>query len=37
MDITCTALGGKNDDEDIRFRQRIMKNVLKEVTLEKIG
>jgi len=36
MDITCKALGGKNNNEDDKFKQRIMKNVLKEVTLDKI-
>jgi len=29
-------LGGKNNNEDDKFKQRIMKNVLKEVTLDKI-
>jgi hypothetical protein len=36
MDITCKALGGKNNNEDDKFKQRIMKNVLKEVTLDKM-
>jgi hypothetical protein len=36
MDISCKALGGKNNNEDDKFKQRIMKNVLKEVTLDKI-
>jgi len=36
MDISCKALGGKNSNEDDKFKQRIMKNVLKEVTLDKI-
>jgi len=36
MDISCKALGGKNNNEDDKFKQRIVKNVLKEVTLDKI-
>jgi len=36
IDISCKALGGKNNNEDDKFKQRIMKNVLKEVTLDKI-
>jgi len=36
IELTCKALGGKTNNEDNKFKQRIMKNVLKEVTLEKI-
>jgi hypothetical protein len=37
IELTCKALGGKNNNEDDKFKQRIVKNVLKEVTLEKLN
>jgi hypothetical protein len=36
MDIACNSLGGGSTEESSRFNQRIMRNVLKEITLSKI-
>jgi hypothetical protein len=36
MDIACNSLGGGSSEESNRFNQRIMRNVLKEITLSKI-
>ena len=36
MDIACNSLGGGSTEESNRFNQRIMRNVLKEITLSKI-
>ena len=33
--LTSVALGGRGDEEDEKFREKIMKNVLKEVVLDK--
>ena len=35
MDIACNALGGGSDEETTRFRSRIMRNILKEITIDK--
>lgn len=35
MDIACNALGGGSDEETVRFRSRIMRNILKEITIDK--
>ena len=37
MDIACNILGGGNEQETLKFRSQIMRNVLKEVTLEKMS
>ena len=37
MDIACNILGGGNEQETVKFRGQIMRNVLKEVTLEKLS
>jgi bifunctional DNA-binding transcriptional regulator/antitoxin component of YhaV-PrlF toxin-antitoxin module len=37
MDIACNILGGGNEQETLKFRSQIMRNVLKEVTLEKVS
>jgi hypothetical protein len=36
MDIACNSLGGGSSEESSRFNQRIMRNVLKEITLTKM-
>jgi hypothetical protein len=33
--LSMTAMGGKNDDEDKRFNEKIIRNVLKEVIIDK--
>lgn len=35
MDIACNILGGGNEQESSKFRNRIMRNVMKEVTVSK--
>ena len=35
MDIACNSLGGGSDEETVRFRSRIMRNILKERTIDK--
>lgn len=35
MDIACNILGGGNEQESSKFRNRIMRNVMKEVTISK--
>jgi len=35
MNIACNVLGGGNNEETSKFSQRIMRNILKEVTLDK--
>lgn len=35
MEIACNSLGGGNDEETVRFRSRIMRNILKEITIDK--
>ena len=35
MDIACNILGGGNEQESSKFRNQIMRNVLKEVTISK--
>ena len=35
MDIACNALGGGSDEETTRFISRIMRNILKEITIDK--
>jgi hypothetical protein len=35
MDIACNILGGGNKQESSKFRNRIMRNVMKEVTVSK--
>ena len=37
MNIACNILGGGNEQETVKFRGQIMRNVLKEVTLEKLS
>lgn len=37
MDIACNSLGGGSSEESNRFNQRIMRNVLKEITLSKLA
>lgn len=36
MEIACNVLGGGNEKETVKFQNQIMRNVLKEVTLDKI-
>lgn len=36
MEIACNVLGGGNEKETSKFQNQIMRNVLKEVTLDKI-
>lgn len=36
MEIACNVLGGGNEKESNKFQNQIMRNVLKEVTLDKI-
>ena len=35
MEIACNVLGGGNEKETNKFQNQIMRNVLKEVTLDK--
>tara|TARA_B100000941_G_scaffold224223_1_gene166430 strand:- start:106 stop:1041 length:936 start_codon:yes stop_codon:yes gene_type:complete len=35
MEIACNVLGGGSDEETMRFRSRIMRNILKEITIDK--
>jgi len=35
LNITMSAMGGRNDDEEDKYMNKIIKNVLKEVTVDK--